>query len=456
MPNAPRSSCAVGLCLFLLSAPAHAQIGLSLNRAGSGARAAGMGDAFIAVSDDGTAASWNPAGLAQLRQPEFSLVYVISRHGVGVSGLRSPDETVAFSSPRYGYSNNSIDFASAAVPFSVAHKPVTVQAGWHRLYQLGTDLTGNFDRVPLRPPGPSTTVSRENTLLGDFDVYSLAGAVKLTSRLAVGGSVDFWRGGWTERVSLVEESARDGSPAFFALTSSARLRGTTRSAGILLTYPSWNVGLVYHAPFWSSFRTEGQVLASGTPQRIDARDLRVRLPRSMGLGIARRFGSRWVASLALTHDQWTDALVNEGPGGEGPVNFFDGLPPEVSPTRDTVSLNAGLEHLFLGEGSVVPLRLGFGWEPQGRTDPFTRDPVDYLLVSVGSGYNTNRFKFDAALQYRRGTFRLSEVSSVEAALSGAPDAFGLATTTEWRLKVSAIYRLADTDALERAIRRIFG
>ncbi len=47
----------------------------SFTPAGAGARAAGMADAFIAVSDDGTAASWNPAGLAQLRAPEFSVVF---------------------------------------------------------------------------------------------------------------------------------------------------------------------------------------------------------------------------------------------------------------------------------------------------------------------------------------------------------------------------------------------
>jgi long-subunit fatty acid transport protein len=42
------------------------------NPVGSGARAVGMGGAFIAVADDATAASWNPAGLTQLKKPEFS------------------------------------------------------------------------------------------------------------------------------------------------------------------------------------------------------------------------------------------------------------------------------------------------------------------------------------------------------------------------------------------------
>src|SRR4051794_20141425 len=39
---------------------------------GSGARALGMGGAFIARPDDATAATWNPAGLSYLRALEIS------------------------------------------------------------------------------------------------------------------------------------------------------------------------------------------------------------------------------------------------------------------------------------------------------------------------------------------------------------------------------------------------
>jgi hypothetical protein len=438
------------------AATARAQIGLSLNRAGSGARAAGMGDAFIAVSDDGTAASWNPAGLAQLRQPEFSLVYVVSEHGLDLSGVRSLDDTVAYATPSYGYTNSSIDFASAAVPFSIAGRPTTVQLGWHRLYQLSADLTGSIDRVPIQPPGPATVVSKDGRTVGDIDVFSAAGAVKLTSRLYVGGSVDFWRGRWTDHLALIEPSAPEGAPEFFSVTQDVRLSGTSFSGGILLTYPAWNVGLVYHAPFWSSFEVDGERLVPGEAAARAAGELRFRLPRSMGAGVARRFGPRWTVSLALTHDQWTDALIEGFPGVEHPVNFFDNLPPELSTTRDTVSLNVGVEHLVLREGSVVPLRVGFGWEPQGGMDPLTRDPVSYFLVTAGGGYNTNRFKFDAAVQYRTGTFRVSDVYSAATAAVMGRDGVGLASADEWRIKVSAIYRLADTDALRGVFRRIFG
>lgn len=140
------------------SSAAHAQLGVSLNRAGSGARAAGMANAFVAVSDDGTAASWNPAGLAQLRKPEFSLVYEVNGHGLQVSGIRSPDDRFAFSNYGFDDSRASLDFASATVPFTIAGKRVTVQLGWQRLYQLSGSLSAQVVAMfpyteVLFPPG---------------------------------------------------------------------------------------------------------------------------------------------------------------------------------------------------------------------------------------------------------------------------------------------------------------
>ena len=49
-------------------------IASSPNPVGSGARAVGMGGAFIGIADDATAASWNPAGLIQMETPEMSVV----------------------------------------------------------------------------------------------------------------------------------------------------------------------------------------------------------------------------------------------------------------------------------------------------------------------------------------------------------------------------------------------
>src|SRR6266850_6391202 len=44
-------------------------------RIGVGARALGMGSAFVGLADDGTSAYWNPAGLATLRSREATAMH---------------------------------------------------------------------------------------------------------------------------------------------------------------------------------------------------------------------------------------------------------------------------------------------------------------------------------------------------------------------------------------------
>jgi hypothetical protein len=262
-----------------------------------------------------------------------------------------------------------------------------------------------------------------------------------------------------ERAVVPGRGPRRPGSLFLSRNTHQRLRGQNLTIGLLLTYPAWNAGIVYHAPFWSSFRLGSDAHTTQGPlDPIDVPGARFRLLRSIGAGLSRRFAARWTAAVAVTHDQWTDALIDRLPVGPPVVNFLDGAPPEQSITRDTLSLNVGVEHLFVREGSAVPLRLGFGWEPQGSMDPVTRDPVDFLFVSGGAGYNTNRLKFDAAVQYRWSGFRMSDVLSVGTALTGgfARDALGRATSHEWRVKVSAIYRMLDTEKLRGIIKKIFG
>ena len=439
---------------------ASAQVGTSLNRPGTGARAAGMANAFVAVSDDGTAASWNPAGLTQLRKPEFSLVQTMGARRLRLDGMRSPDGTIAYSNRTATSGSSAPEFASAALPFTLARRAVTVQLGWQRIYNLGGDFSTEVASTTLTHASPDTRWFVGNESGGNINRGFLSAAVKLGGHLAVGSSLNVWRGGWDERTTYEGPAAGGAASDFVEIRSDYRVRGTNMTAGLLLTYPRWNVGVVYSSPFWSRFDFQREQRSNLHPAlSFDAGPrARFRLPRLLAAGLAWRPAPRWTLAADLTHDQWTDTLLKGLPGEAGPTNFFDGLPPRFSSTRDTVSLNVGAEHLFLREGSVLPLRLGFAWEPQGAMDTSTRDPLAYRVVAAGAGYNTNSLKFDAALQYRWGGFRGSDVVQVRTVLGGGPDrdAFGQVHTSEWRLKLSAIYRIPDTDKLRGLVRRIFG
>jgi hypothetical protein len=441
---------------------------ISLNRPGSGARAAGMGNAFIAVSDDGTAASWNPAGLSQLRKPEFSLVHSTASRDLFHEGYRTRDQSAAFTTLSTATTTASLEFASVAVPFSVASRPVTLQVGWRRLYQLASNLEGDVRRVPVTAVGrPESALRFDSASDGNIDVWSLAGAVRFTSRLSLGWDVGLYRGGWEDRNNTSEDPGILGPTDFSAFVESHRVSGTAFNLGLLLAYPSFRVGVVYHAPFWGDSSDSVSARSSLTEPRAFSLspDAQLHFPRSVGLGVAWLPRPLLRLALDVTHDEWKQFLITGTPGSPYPaVNGFDGLPPELTAARDTVSVNAGLEKLVPVKGRYVPLRLGAAYEPQGPRDPLVREGFDHFILAAGTGLNTNSFKLDVAVEYRWGGFRntrnLSPVYQVgreqDFSLPPPPEAQGTVRIQEWRLKISLIYRVTDTEKLKDLLKKVFG
>lgn len=450
---------------LVVSSAAFAQV-FSLNRAGSGARAAGMGNAFIAISDDGTAASWNPAGLAQLRQPEFSLVHTAGHRNQYVEGFRSSDGSAAFTDLKTTSNSSNIEFASAALPFTLGSRPVTVQLGWRRLYQFSGGLRGITRRVPMNADGrPESTIRYDNVSDGSVNIWALASAVRLTNRLSLGMSADFYHGTWEDRMSASEDPGILGPTDFVTGRGTNKIGGQSVSLGLLLAYPEVKVGLVYHKALRSPYdvaESRRSTFAEAVDTSFTGEEgYQLRFPRSIGFGVA------WVPqpllrfAVDLTYDEWKKFLVRV-PGGL--QSGFDGLPPGLTTARNTVTLNAGVERLFPVEGRYVPLRLGFSHEPQGGRDPVVRENTHHTVLAAGTGINSNSVKFDVAIEYRWGSFNhTTSISPVY--LSGhaadlgfptGPEAQGTTRMQEWRLKVSMIYRLADTDRIKDVVRRVIG
>jgi hypothetical protein len=108
----------------------------SFNPVGSGARALGMGGAFIAVADDATAASWNPGGLVQLERPEISIVG---------AGFHRTEDSVFGTNPEASgpqrVSNFQVNYFSAVHPFTFWGRNMVVSLNYQNLY----DLTRQWD-----------------------------------------------------------------------------------------------------------------------------------------------------------------------------------------------------------------------------------------------------------------------------------------------------------------------
>ena len=90
------------------------------------ARASAMGNAFIGLSDDITALYFNPAGLAQMRQSEFSLGFMHLNTGNDTRYLSFP--TLNSKDSKTGLSNIGL-----SVPFPVAQGSFVIGASYYRL-----------------------------------------------------------------------------------------------------------------------------------------------------------------------------------------------------------------------------------------------------------------------------------------------------------------------------------
>jgi len=105
---------------------------------GSGARALGLADAFTAVADDATAASWNPAGLTQLERPEASAVYRFSqindRHTSG-------DNSFAVSKNDYG--DDKLNYFSVVYPLHLGNRNVVVSLNYQEAYDFTQEFSAH-------------------------------------------------------------------------------------------------------------------------------------------------------------------------------------------------------------------------------------------------------------------------------------------------------------------------
>jgi hypothetical protein len=431
------------LCASLLLAPSllaaqslqNVVLRNSFNPVGAGARGAGMAGAFIAVADDGTAASSNPAGLAQLRRAEAAVVYFDSTL---VSSINGGPPNAAKDSARHGVA----DFAGVAVPFKVRGRRLTLQLAYQRavdLYGLGrARVTTPFEHFepPLAsvPVDLSETVTLDAQQSGALHTASLSGGYELNDHLLIGASVNFWLGGWTARgVETADAHLRGEGFAFdhremlYDYEHSSSFRGQNVGLGVLWRSRRLQAGAVLRWPFSGAYHlderdTETDYDLDEQPQstlnlatRVRSR---LRWPRSAGLGLAFRPIPRLTLAADVVVSEWSQAVIENVPNGalltppttdsQGvPLkdhyvdrNFFDLFPASQSNTIDSGEMRLGVEYLLTLPRFVLPLRAGVFRERSPVLDLGAEKARLVHGFSVGLGVNTNRFVWDVAYQWR--------------------------------------------------------
>jgi len=414
--------CQIVLMLILLTPgrlPAQIappDITITPKQVGSGARALGQ-SAFIAVADDATAASWNPAGLIQLEKPELSFVgawqYNINHFSSGTSDIRIGQET---------WQESEINFASIAWPFTVANKDVVVSLNYHRVYDFGLDL--NFDQI-VRGTDSVLPLNLDVESEGSIYATSLAGGISITPSLTFGAALNFHQDIFCDNTLQVNthasgEGTLAGSPAQFRYHSSETFDDFCAiNATFGLLWDVWKkdekrltLGGVLHTPFTADMDRKIQTtsILNGQKSQLNTREnFEIDFPLSVGAGCNYRISDVWSVAGDLQWTQWSEFEQKDARGSKSaPVGGVTS-----GNIDDTFTQRIGTEYLILSEDAVLALRAGLFHEQR----PALGDSMDLYGFSLGTGWTNEQFSLDFAYQFRQS----EDISGRNIGLSGATD-----------------------------------
>lgn len=398
----------VGLLLLALAARVSGQqieMSSSLNPVGSGARATGMGGAFIGVADDATAASWNPAGLVQLEKPEISVVYSYFHREQGYGSSVHPE--IAGDNKMDA---NGINYVSAAYPFVLLKRNMVVSLNYQRLYEMDKKVSFKYDwDIGGDKLHDNINFKQEGYLYA----LSPAMAIQVTPEFYLGATLNFWgdylgENGWqnTYRSSASGRLAGNAVTETVDWKNELSFRGINAHLGFLWNvYGPFTIGAVLKTPFDAKLRKETTFFQTqdfpAVPQHTESfsatsEELTMKMPASYGIGFAYRHGDKLTVAFDVYRTDWSGSFIKDPKGKE--INPLDGAPLDRGRLKDTTQLRLGAEYLFIGDKRAIPVRAGVFYDPEpakGRLD-------DFYGFSLGTGYSTDKISLDAAYQYRFG------------------------------------------------------
>ncbi len=390
---------AVTLMLAASQASAfQSEITSSLNPVGSGARATGMGGAFIAVADDATAASWNPAGLIHLEKPEVSAVFSYSNRGQSYNSTTSPELT----GTTHTVDSADINYASAAYPFQLFNRNMVFTLNYQRMY----DMNKKIDNSKYNFGGQFTDGTYNYKQSGSLSTISPAIAIQVLPNLYFGATLNIWddftgMNSWTGKGSFTGTDMGGGFPIPQNRTWSQKysFSGLNSNIGFMYNYNKFTIGVVGKTPFEAKIDMEETTTdINRNPQQSGPTKERLKMgmPASYGVGVAYRHSDNLTVAMDVYRTQWSDFYLTDSAGNQ--TNPLTTNPLDQGKPKDTTQVRLGGEYLIIGNKMTIPLRAGIYYDPE----PGITKVDDYYGFSIGSGITYDKYSFDVSYQYRWG------------------------------------------------------
>jgi hypothetical protein len=350
------------LVIVAIGSLAYAQ-NIDFNIMGTGARARGMGGAFIGVADDATAVGWNPAGIAQLEKPEASAVALFNMKSITNEGIFTDDPTWNFKETE-SVNHFAPAFGSLILPMKAAEKNVVFAVAYQRLIDFGYVHTKDTTDAGI-------TYTSLDKMTGGVDAITPAAAIQITPQIMVGaaGNIIIRGGEYTEEITSSDNSYN------YNWTQNFSYSGFNFNTGILATFNKINIGASFRFPF--DLKEESEWDESGTYTTAASGDGPVytyNFPLMMGFGVALKPTDK----LTLAADFETRKYSNTN--AEWEYMGYTGT--DTMDWQDCNQFRVGLEYIMSGTNAVFPIRLGFRTDPKTTPSVVNNWDASYNLTST--------------------------------------------------------------------------
>lgn len=385
----------------------------SFNPVGSGARALGMGGSFISIADDATAASWNPAGLIQLRKPEVALVASTTYLQEDLTFSLEPQ-----ASGKQSVNNSDVNYFALSYPCAAdkCGKNMVFSLNYQRLFDFSRDW--GLERE-IQNDFSDLTQNLQHNQTGGLYALGFATAIQLSPKLTLGLTINKWsqldgKNDWSvsQEDNITGTLTDIGVELRNEFVDTYNFEGLNYNLGVM-----WNVyqkdeqkatiGLVYKSEFdadisLTKFSLEQTTFEGEDPipatSQTSSEELELTMPSSIGVGFAFQWSDAFTTSLDIYQTHWSDfAFTNNSGEMFSPIS---GRPISEARLDDTTQIRFGMEYRITsqeaGKNYIIPLRAGI-----------FRDPLVTELeaenaygVSVGGGIAFDTWVFDIAYQYR--------------------------------------------------------
>jgi len=389
-----------------------------------GPRASGLGDAFIGLADDYSAAFWNPAGITQIEGAQITVIgqdaaSLGSRDGFaffeGATGMGIPVFAPIQATSEAGHHVSPGVFLypkfSLGALFDKVGLAAYTLADYGTLWPGGSlydDLIAAYATARNDPSGYRRVMGEAPDSESRLVSYAISPIVakEIVPGLSFGvagqavyTSLKTQLGGW------YEESWEDSSRLHpYQMKDDASGWGYCATVGVLFkATKALSVGAVVRTPMTVNVKGEIEV-TSTSPDMVSPKqdqDYDITFPMWAGLGLAYR--DVLVDGLTLTSDvTWTRWSKFAAIVRNTETELPGGLASQDPQWDDTIEVGVGLDYRM---SRAVSLRMGYRDVPS-PSDPehftFVMPQIAKSVVSAGVTYRRDTWHADVAVEYQAG------------------------------------------------------